>query len=258
MIVFNASKAACDFFTVVRKGEKRSAVVPYDNKDPELDSVLLPQPDGSPQPFISQWAVHVFKFQRKNVLVAMHHKTRYSMCFTNLKKGDFEGFLDEFYMRLLNNMFKQATTAKLIDDNGNNFSQLEDRYFDRHESALIIKRSNSSVIGTLNSLKLSLDSILSDELDWPQDFDDASEIDSELNEIPRSTKEKQDLFMPQDEFFSDFIGKYTDVSASQLNQFLHQSHELTQLVDPAEQETQQRDLPSNVIQLADYHPGLKS
>lgn len=64
MLVFNCTKAASDFFTVSRRGQK---LTPIEGKPTESISEA-----GTALEPISQWLVHVIKVQRKNVIVAMY------------------------------------------------------------------------------------------------------------------------------------------------------------------------------------------
>lgn len=45
------------------------------------------------------WMVHVTKFSRKNVVLAIDSETRFCMIFWGLKKGNIQNFLDQFHDR---------------------------------------------------------------------------------------------------------------------------------------------------------------
>lgn len=115
MLVFNCTKAACEFFTVTRKGQKQTPVVAPPSKLFNEDSEHLLDKKGN-KPELMQWFIHAIKVKRKHVLVAMELNSRYSMLFADLKKGDVQGFIGIFHERLLNNMQWYGESIDVFDE----------------------------------------------------------------------------------------------------------------------------------------------
>ena len=87
MLIFNCTQAAQDFFTVTKKGEKRSIVTAPPSKAMEDDAKLLQREDGAAvRPF--QWVLHSVSLRRKNCLIAMEVNTRFCVVITALKKAE--------------------------------------------------------------------------------------------------------------------------------------------------------------------------
>ena len=94
MLIFDCTQDAADFFSKKVKGKIVSAVQPAAAAQSlEADSTALDQVD--------RWQLHVTKFGRLHVLVAMKVDTRYAMMFVGLKRNDVQGFLAQFTARYL-------------------------------------------------------------------------------------------------------------------------------------------------------------
>lgn len=94
MLIFDCTKDAADFFSKKVKGEIISAV------QPSAAAQSL-EPDSAAHDRVDRWQLHVTKFGRTHVLLAMKVDTRYAMMFVGLKRNDVQGFLQQFSARYI-------------------------------------------------------------------------------------------------------------------------------------------------------------
>ncbi|MGA3681062.1 DUF6933 domain-containing protein [Pseudomonas graminis] len=92
MLIFDCTQDACDFFSKKVKGKIISAVQP-------AAAAQSLEPDSAAQERVDRWQLHVTKFGRLHVLLAMKVDTRYAMMFVGLKRNDVTGFLEQFTAR---------------------------------------------------------------------------------------------------------------------------------------------------------------
>ena len=100
MLVFNCTKAAVEFFTVTRKGEKVSDLEPAPHKTiaesietPVFPSDVEAQQNGG---FQWQWVIHCVSIKRKKYLMVMDYHSRFCITLLAGKKGDIYQFLNTF------------------------------------------------------------------------------------------------------------------------------------------------------------------
>ena len=115
MIVFNCSQAFAEFIEPKKAGPAPLVCEPP-SPHPSEDGPHLIDVDGEPARYVQQWLVHFVRIQRKPCAVAMDIETRYAMVFPHLKKGDPEGFLNDFATRLMNEMVRAANSVDMIAD----------------------------------------------------------------------------------------------------------------------------------------------
>ena len=94
MLIFDCTQDACDFFSKKVKGKIISAV------QPSAAAQSL-EADSAAHDRVDRWQLHVTKFGRTHVLLAMKVDTRYAMMFVGLKRNDVQGFLAQFTARYL-------------------------------------------------------------------------------------------------------------------------------------------------------------
>lgn len=92
MLIFDCTQDACDFFSKKVKGKIISAV------QPSAAAQSL-EADSAAHDRVDRWQLHVTKFGRTHVLLAMKVDTRYAMMFVGLKRNDVQGFLEQFTAR---------------------------------------------------------------------------------------------------------------------------------------------------------------
>ncbi len=92
MLIFDCTQDACDFFSKKVKGKIISAV------QPSAAAQSL-EADSAAHDRVDRWQLHVTKFGRTHVLLAMKVDTRYAMMFFGLKRNDVQGFLEQFTAR---------------------------------------------------------------------------------------------------------------------------------------------------------------
>jgi hypothetical protein len=106
MLIFDCTQATCDFFSKKVKGKVVSQLQLSSPEDSlqDVGSSLYPA---------ERWQLHVTKFGRTNVLLAMEVDTRYAMLFVSLKRNDFEGFFQQFLERYLGVMALMSANMQL-------------------------------------------------------------------------------------------------------------------------------------------------
>ena len=114
MLIFNCTKAAQDFFTVIRKGEKQTIVEMPPCTDMSEDRNHLIGANGKP-PQIQQWLLHAITIERKHCLVAMEMDTRFSVTITSLKKADADSFLQSFKILLSMQVMEFGQESGILD-----------------------------------------------------------------------------------------------------------------------------------------------
>lgn len=94
MLIFNCTKAASDFFTTIRKGNKLSLMSPTPQRELAEEPVLHNHQQW-------HWMVHVKKFGHRNVLLAMDTDSRFCMIFGDQKRETFNISLNNFMTDLV-------------------------------------------------------------------------------------------------------------------------------------------------------------
>ena len=94
MLIFNCTKAAADFFTSTKKGEKSSPIEPAPYKTIAESIAMADVSTDSEHQW--HWLIHAKKVKRKNVLIVMDYQSRFAITLTGLKKGNEFPFLKLF------------------------------------------------------------------------------------------------------------------------------------------------------------------
>lgn len=230
MLVLNCTKAAADFFTVKRNGQKISPL-----ETPTTDSASSDTTDTNfPN---SVWQIHVINVQRKKILIAMHLDTRYAMVFADTKKGDWAGFSNQLINRLFGNMYLFGESFNLCDETS--MSQMFNRFVEIHLRPVYYQQGNRSVQAHMNDVAFHFENVAHEVGCLPKDDDEASSFDDWVNSMTRSTKEKKKHFYPDEEMFIHWMHNYSkldnneDKRVRQLFQTLRQEILKAQLQDAA-------------------------
>lgn len=145
MLIFDCTQHAADFFSKKVKGKIISVVQP-------AAAAQSLEADSAAHERVDRWQLHVTKFGRTHVLLAMKVDTRYAMMFVGLKRNDVQGFLQQFNARYLLEMLVLAGNVR-----GQIPPQTElQRHVDVWEESLqpvhFFKRSDRSVQGHINEV----------------------------------------------------------------------------------------------------------
>ncbi|CAG35248.1 unknown protein [Desulfotalea psychrophila LSv54] len=203
MLIFNCTKAAADFFTLTRKGEKVSPLSAPPKK--AIDDL------GSGNEIISPWQLHVVSVKRRKVLFAMHIMTRYCMLFTGLKKGDVAGFLSLFCERLLNSM---GFLAEGIDGCDEFLSRsIFDKFLEKNSEYYFCQRSDNSVLAHLRDAKWLFENQLDHVGYFPNNMEEAAGFDEQANDTPRRSKGHKHHFFPDEEMLISWVNRYSKPGA---------------------------------------------
>lgn len=207
MLVLNCTKAAADFFTLTRKGEKTSPL-----KDAPTESILDLGNKAAP---ISQWLVHAIKIQRKHVLIAVHSDTRYAMVFSDLKKGDWESFINLLAERLFNNLANFSIDIQTYDEATH--EQMWGQFMVKHTQFHFCQRGDRSIQPHLNDVSRQFEDHAQEIGTLPNNKEEAAGFDAWVNYQLRRTKAHSDYFHPNEEMFIDFLAQYGELPEEQLN-----------------------------------------
>lgn len=197
MLIFNCTKATVDFFTVTRRRKKISLMSPSPEK---MISDLNTLHDNEQW----HWMIHTVKLNRKNVLVAMDTDTRFFMLFWGLRKGDVNGFIEQFHIRMvmhINLLMKIGDICQSTIDNSLT------NYLEHHSKIAFVQRGDRSVQAHINDVT----AILGYEYDlWNRmpNEEDIFQFDLRHNEILRKRKQDKDYIFPNYEFFHSWLVHY--------------------------------------------------
>jgi hypothetical protein len=105
MLIFDCTKDACDFFSKNVKGKIVTAVQP-------AATAQALEADSAGHERVDRWQLHVTKFGKLHILLAMKVDTRYAMMFVGLKRNDMKGFLQQFNSRYLTELLVLAVNVR--------------------------------------------------------------------------------------------------------------------------------------------------
>lgn len=203
MLVFNCTKAAAEFFTVKRNGQKISPL-----ESPPTNSITNTAPVNvlnQPQPAISAWLVHAVNVQRKKVLIAMHVETRYAMVFVGIKKGDWAEFTNQLLERLFNNMQFFGEEFELCDEES--FEEMFNEFIKLHPKPIFCQRGDRSVQSHINDVVWQFENRVYQVGCLPDGQEESASFDEWVNSLIRTAKNKGD-FYPDEEMFIDWLQTY--------------------------------------------------
>ncbi|MEN4752689.1 hypothetical protein ABEH28_23355 [Pseudomonas sp. Ps21-P2] len=145
MLIFDCTKDAADFFSKKVKGEIISAV------QPSAAAQSL-EPDSAAHDRVDRWQLHVTKFGRTHVLLAMKVDTRYAMMFVGLKRNDVQGFLQQFSARYILEVLVLAGNVSGQIPPQSELQRHVDLLEESLQSVHFFKRSDRSVQAHINDV----------------------------------------------------------------------------------------------------------
>lgn len=132
-------------FSKIVKGKIISAVQP-------AAAAQLLEADSTAHERVDRWQLHVTKFGRVHVLVAMKVDTRYAMMFVGLKRNDVQGFLQQFNARYLLEVLVLAGAVRGEIPPQAELQRHVDVWEESFQPVHFFKRSDRSVQAHINSV----------------------------------------------------------------------------------------------------------
>lgn len=223
MLVFNCTKAASDFFTVTRKGEKISPIAPAPCKLIADDADYLKENDGSAPKELCEWLVHVTRVQRKTIIFAIEKDTRYVMTFVDLKKGEYQQFLTDFIERISN--LVQNFGENLMIMNDSTFEPMLESFLSANNEYRFFSRSDRSMQSHINEIAW----LFKDTAENSGGLPDTAQVmcfDADMNSMLRQYKGLDDMIYPADQMLFHWLRNYCDYDETQINDVAERIREL--------------------------------
>lgn len=257
MLIFNCTKAASDFFTVTRKGEKISPIDPTPCKLMTDDIDHLKGNDGSSPKEISEWLVHVIRVQRKPIVFAIEKDTRYVMTFIDLKKGEYQLFLTDFIERIANLVQYFGEDLMIMGDD--TFEPMLNRFLAINSEYRFFSRSDRSMQSHINEIAWFFKDTAENSGCLP-DTDQVMCFDADMNSMPKQYKGLKDMIYPANQMLFHWLKNYCGYNESQIEDVSHRIRELKQAMSSVPMsiemstdheewdiENQPESIPENVI-----------
>ncbi|MCJ8269796.1 MAG: hypothetical protein MJK04_10385 [Psychrosphaera sp.] len=212
MLVFNCTKAAVDFFTVIKKGVKVTNVEPAPHKTIAQSLEVWHEEETGTQPW--HWIVHVVKRNRKNVLVVMDYHSRFALTFTEFKKGQAKAFVDLFLIHVRTHaaqmMTKTASKPQLVEDS---FA----RYSEQHRDCIFHPRSDRSVQSHINDVVWAYE-LWVERAGYVLNGVELIEFADNVNGTPRKRKTDKDYIFPYKVFLHYWLTQFATQSDIQADE----------------------------------------
>lgn len=257
MLIFNCSKAASDFFTVTRKGEKISPIEPSPCKLMEDDVDYVKEDDGSTPKELSEWLVHVIRVQRKSIVFAIEKNTRYVMTFIDLKKGEYQRFITDFIERIAN-MVQYFGEDLMIMDN-TTFEPMLNRFQHANSEYRFFSRSDRSMQSHINEVAWFFKDTAKNAGCLP-DTDQVMCFDADMNSMLKQYKGLKDMIYPANQMLFHWLRSYCDYDEKQIEDVSERIRELKRAMSGAPMyiemstdheewdiENQPESIPDNII-----------
>lgn len=209
MLIFNCSQAFAEFIEPKKAGPTR-LVGEAPSPHPSTDQPFLIDADGEPPRHVQQWLVHFVRIQRKACAVAMDIDTRYAMVFSQLKKGDPEGFLNAFTTRLVNEMALATSELDLLGD----FESMLARFLEQHQRFQFVRRMERSTQAHLKDAIWDFKYRCDEAGCLPDTHEESAMIDARINETPRHIKTRKDYFMPSTEMACHWLRQFAGLTTA--------------------------------------------
>ena len=206
MLVFNCTKAAADFFTTTKKGEKSSPIEPAPHKTIAESIAMTNISADSEQSW--HWLVHAKKVKRKNVLIVMDYHSRFVITLTDLKKGDELPFLNLLEHHLTVHVHEMMALAV---DNPQAIEDSLEQYFNQHHSCAFHQRGDRSVQSHINDVLWHFERSVDEIGEVPLGVDLIG-FDVFVNRLLRKRRAEKDYFYPQHEFLHAWLTHYGERS----------------------------------------------
>ncbi|MBL4765987.1 MAG: hypothetical protein JKX67_12065 [Colwellia sp.] len=216
MLVFNCTKAAAEFFTITKKGEKNSPIetAPHKTIAQSIANEVLPNDiiaiDG---PAVTQWhwLVHAIKVKRKNVLIVMDYHSRFAITLTGLKKGDQYPFLNMFEHHLTVHIHELMS---LVCDDSTEIENSLENYNSQHDSCAFHQRGDRSVQTHINDVKWHFECLVDERGEIPTEVDLIG-FDDHVNSMIRKRNAEKDYFEPRHAFLQHWLSEYGELTEQQ-------------------------------------------
>ncbi|WP_445776010.1 DUF6933 domain-containing protein [Shewanella sp.] len=204
MLVFNCTKAAVEFFTVTRQGQKVSDLEPAPHKTiaESIETPVFPNgvdTDNNGE-FQWQWVLHCVSIKRKRYLMAMDYQSRFCITVLAGKKGDIYQFLNTFEPML------KACFHSLANESGVDTVEVEncvDHYDREVNDCAFYPRSDRSVQAHLNDVHWHLERHCYEDGMLLEDVDLLG-FNLFSGQFPRNSKHKKEHFFPNEEFVNQW------------------------------------------------------
>jgi len=223
MLIFNCTKAASDFFSVTRKGEKITPVEEAPTKMLIDDFNTVKDNSGNIPDELSQWLVHVIRVQRKPIVFAIEQKTRYVMTFVDLKKGDVEKFIVDFMERMVNTVEFFADDLMIL--NQDRFEPMIEAFITDNSVFRFFDRSNQSMQTHINDVSYHFKQTAQNTGCLPT-TEQVMYFDAGMNEMPKYYKGLRDIIFPSEQMLYHWLRNYGNYSEKELKQASESINEL--------------------------------
>jgi len=138
-----------------------------------------------------EWVLHAFKVKRKNCVIAMHTKTRYSMLFIDVKKQDSVTFFKLFFERLINEV------SALCSLKNTPIESVVNAINRKHQGFVISNKSNRSVQAHINDVVWHFKHGV-DTIGCLPNIHEAYDFCCCINDFLRKTVHDKDYFIPSE------------------------------------------------------------
>jgi uncharacterized protein len=251
MLIFNCTQAAQDFFTVTKKGEKRSIVTAPPSKTMEDDAQHLQREDGATvRPF--QWVLHSVSLRRKNCLIAMEVNTRFCVVITALKKAE-QGSYAERFMVALTAQVSAYGQSHGIWNAEEALESVKQAFTDMTEPKFF-RRSDRSVQAHVNDVARYLEALVADD---PSSLGDDT-LNMYCNQYANTTLRKsrrafpdREYIVPVEEMFVYWQQRYQQASPERVLEIRQQlaaseerQHQLLLEMDNANEPSEDNEVDS--------------
>ncbi|MDX2504527.1 MAG: hypothetical protein QNL62_08630 [Gammaproteobacteria bacterium] len=214
MLIFNCTKAAADFFTTTKKGEKISPIEPTPHRT--IDESIAMTNDSASSEQQWHWLVHAKKVKRKNILIIMDYQSRFSITLAGLKKGDELPFLNLLEHHMTVHVHETMT---LVSDNPQVIEDSLENYVHQHHSCAFYQRGDRSVQSHINDILWRFERSVEEIGEVPLGVDLIG-FDVYVNRLLRNRKGEKDYFYPQHEFLRAWLTHYGECSEAEANRLM--------------------------------------
>ncbi len=225
MLIFNCTKAASDFFTVTRQGEKISPINPTPCKLISDDIYHLKDNDGNTPKEISEWLVHVIRVQRKPIIFAIEKNTRYVMTFVDLKKGEYQRFITDFIERIAN--LVQYFGEDLMIMNDDTFDPMLKKFLRLNNEYRFFTRSDRSLQSHLNEITWFFKDTAENSGCLP-DTEQVMCFDADMNSMPKQYKGLKYMIYPANQMLFHWLQNYCGYDEKQVRSISERIRQLKQ------------------------------
>ncbi|ABM03670.1 conserved hypothetical protein [Psychromonas ingrahamii 37] len=209
MLVFNLSKAAAEFFTVTRKGEKISCIEPAPHKTiaESIKTPFFPKDIEAQKnnDFQWQWVVHCVSVKRQKYLLVMDYHSRYCLTFPAGKKGDQYEFFN-LVEKHLKSTFRYIAHEKMI--NTVEVDSCVDVYNSLVNTCAFYQRGDRSVQAHINEVVWHLERLCFEDGMIKENID-CLRFNLFTGQIPRRIKGNKDYLFPNQEYLSYWLKAFS-------------------------------------------------